>query len=332
MTSLLEVEGVSRTFHTGPHQVRALDDVGLTLDEGEAIGLVGESGSGKTTLGRIITRLETADAGSVRFRGEEVLALRGQRLLEYRRHVQIVFQSSVFNARRSVLDLICDGYAIHDLVPRRERRAAALTALEQVGLPATLLDRYPHQCSSGQRQRLGIARALSVDPALLVMDEPTSALDVSVQAQVLNLIAELRERRRLTLLMISHDLRAVYFLCERIAVLYLGHLVELAPRERILEQPKHPYTAGLVRSVPLFRPGAGFTRKPLSGEIGDHPQPDGCPFVARCPLNAKLGRPIECRDRRPALRRLDGSVVACHFAEQADGAGSPLASAESVPA
>lgn len=315
---LLELEDVDLVFRRGRQRVQALAGVSLTLEEGAALGLVGESGSGKTSLGRVITRLVKPDSGRVLFDGQDVLALDRAGLLAYRREVQTVFQNSAvaYNPRRTVLGLLSDGYAIHGIVPRRERRAQAAEALAQVGLPADFLDRYPHQLSGGQRQRLGLARALTTDPRLLVADEPVSALDMSVQAQVLNLIAELRESHRLTLLMISHDLRAVYFLCERIAVLYLGRIVEIASRADIFERPLHPYTGALVAAVPAFRPGAGFSRKPLAGEAGDRQAADhSCAFAPRCSLRAALGGPSECVERRPQLRPVGDGSVACHFAE-----------------
>jgi peptide/nickel transport system ATP-binding protein len=325
MTPLLEVEKVSRTFRTGSHRVVALDGVSITVQEGESLGIVGESGSGKTTLGRIILRLESPDSGSVRFDGCDVLSLRGRSLLAYRRRVQIVFQNSAvaFNPHRKVLDLLTDGYAIHDLVPRRERSARAAEALDRVGLSPAHLSRYPHQLSSGQRQRLGIARALSVEPQLLVADEPVSALDVSIQAQVLNLVAELREERNLALLMIGHDLRPIYFLCERIAVMYLGRIVEVGPREAVLEDPVHPYTQALIRSVPSFRPGSGFTRDALRGEAKERATSmHGCPFAPRCSLRAALSNPPECVEHAPELRLAAGREVACHFATETDVAAS----------
>jgi oligopeptide/dipeptide ABC transporter ATP-binding protein len=294
-----------------------VDVVSFDLNEGEALGLVGESGSGKTTIGRLIVRLEQLTGGRIDYLGRDISAVRGRESLAYCRDVQMIFQNtqSSFNARRKIEATLADPLEIHNLGRGPARRDAIAEMLEHVGLSAELLGRYPQQLSSGQRQRLGIARALLVRPRVVVADEPVSALDVSVQAQVLNLFARLRRELALTMLFISHDLRAVSFLCDRIAVLYLGELVEIGPREEVLERPSHPYTRALIAAIPSVRPGAGFERDVIRGELA-HPSgaPGGCPFVGRCALWTEVGRPDLCVHERPAMRPVgNGASAACHF-------------------
>ncbi|MGW3955491.1 ABC transporter ATP-binding protein [Streptomyces sp. NPDC004752] len=308
--------------------LRAVDDVSFDIHPGETLGLVGESGSGKTTIGRLIVRLEEPTAGRIDVRGKDVRALTGPALLEFRRDVQMIFQNTqgAFNPRRTVRSVLSDPYRIHKLASGKDLEEQLGELMRRVGLDPAMLDRYPQQFSGGQRQRIGIARALAVQPALVVADEPVSALDVSVQAQVLNLFARLRRELGLSMLFISHDLRAVYFLCDRIAVLYLGRLVEIGPRRALLESPAHPYTRALVGSAPAFRPGGGFTRHVIRGEISDSgPGSQGCHFAPRCTLWRELGQPAQCLEERPALRPVAaGGSAACHFAETpsaADGSG-----------
>ncbi|MFG2044531.1 ABC transporter ATP-binding protein [Dactylosporangium sp. NPDC048998] len=323
--ALLSVRGLVKDFHGrgigGSRQaVRAVDDVSFDVFPGEALGLVGESGSGKTTIGRLIVRLEEPTSGRVELRGQDVRGLSGRQLLAYRRDVQMIFQNTqgAFNPRRTVRSVLTDPYRIHGLASGPELDSRIANLMRRVGLSPDMLDRYPQQFSGGQRQRIGIARALSLEPALVVADEPVSALDVSVQAQVLNLFADLRRELGLSMLFISHDLRAVYFLCERIAVLYLGRLVEIGPRRTLLEHPAHPYTRALVGSIPAFRPGGGFTREVIRGEISDSgPVTTGCHFAPRCKLWRELGQPSRCTQERPPLRPVTGGGVlaACHFAD-----------------
>ncbi|SEE87341.1 oligopeptide/dipeptide ABC transporter ATP-binding protein [Jiangella alba] len=325
--------GARRALLPGRRGHLAVDDVSLTIDAGESLALVGESGSGKTTLGRVVAKLITPTSGRVLVDGSDVGGLGGRDLLAYRRTVQMIFQNTqhAFNPRRRIRDILSDPYEIHRLPAPDGRDAALGELMERVGLRASMLDRYPHQFSGGQRQRIGIARALSLGPRLIVADEPVSALDVSVQAQVLNLFARLRRELGLSLLFISHDLRAVYFLCERIAVLYQGRLVEVAPRERLLEHPLHPYSRRLIAAVPGLgerdsaevsqaeapgaAPGLG---EPGAGESGADAAPAtavGCHYASHCPLFQRLGRPDRCLTERPALRAATGgSAVACHFA------------------
>jgi ABC-type glutathione transport system ATPase component len=351
---LLSIESVSHEFGArrallpGRRSHLAVDDVSLTIAAGESVALVGESGSGKTTLGRVVAKLLTPTAGTVRVEGRDIGALRGRDQLAYRRTVQMIFQNTqhAFNPRRRIRDILADPYEIHGLPTPGGRDAALGELLERVGLHPSMLARYPHQFSGGQRQRIGIARALSLSPRLIVADEPVSALDVSVQAQVLNLFARLRRELGLSLLFISHDLRAVYFLCERIAVLYQGRLVEVAPRERLLESPLHPYSRRLIAAVPGLgeRDSAAADLAEATGDAPDAAPDRGestaagvagaepvtgpaaaCHYAARCPLHVRLGRPERCLTERPALRAAaGGSAVACHFAEAAeDTAAAP---------
>jgi len=331
---LLGLDDVARTFGGSrilslgrDTTVRAVDGVTFEVRSGEAFGLVGESGSGKTTIGRLIVKLLEPSRGVIRFEGTDIGPLRSDTLLTYRRRVQMVFQNpfASLNPRRRVRDLIGDAYAIHHLASGAEADARMADLMEKVGLRPEMLNRYPHQFSSGQRQRIGLARALSVEPSLIVADEPVSALDVSVAAQVLNLLRRLQSELGLTVIFISHDLRSVSFLCDRIAVLYLGRLMELAPRSVLVKEPRHPYTQALFRSVPSLRPGAGVTRELIRGDIADVAPPlGGCVFAPRCDLRRRLGDPERCIVERPEPLALDPShQVACHFSDR---------SAESVSA
>jgi oligopeptide/dipeptide ABC transporter ATP-binding protein len=241
----------------------------------------------------------------------------------------MVFQNpyASLNPRRRVRDMILDAYEIHGIARGRDADSRMAALMENVGLRPNMLDRYPHQFSSGQRQRVGIARALSVDPTLVVADEPVSALDVSVQAQVLNLIRGLQLKLGLAVIFISHDLRAVSFLCERIGVLYLGQMMEMAPRKTLVEQPIHPYTRALFSSIPSLTPGRGVTRELIRGEISDEdPPPGGCVFAPRCELRRRLGNPEICLTQRPPLMVIGpGHGAACHFADQVAAEPPPAA-------
>ncbi len=318
---LVETRGLTKHFVAqrgafGPkRQLQALTDVSLGLRRGETLGLVGESGCGKSTFGRTLLRLLEPTRGQVFFDGVEVTALPERELRALRRKIQVIFQDpySSLDPRMTVTELVGEPLRIHHLVTNREHeRERVVELLKRVGLSADLLGRYPHEFSGGQRQRIGIARALAVEPEFIVCDEPISALDVSIQAQVVNLLLDLRESSQLTYLFISHDLEVVRYLCHRVAVLYLGRLVEVGPVAAVTETPRHPYSYALQGSVPL--PDPTRTRKRLVLE-GDVPSPldppSGCPFHPRCP------RVIHglCDRVLPALTPVAGTpeqLVACH--------------------
>ena len=297
--------------------VRAVDDVSFAIMSGQTLGLVGESGCGKSTAGRSILRLIEPDAGRVAIDGVNVLTLGGRELRALRRRMQIVFQDPYgsLNPRLTVRQTLAEPLAIHHLATGAdaERRIAAL--LEEVGLDPGFAKSYAHELSGGQRQRVGIARALSVEPQFLVLDEPVSALDVSVQAQVLNLLADLQQRRRLTYLFIAHDLAVVKHVADHVAVMYLGKIVERAPATALYAAPRHPYTTSLLSAVPVPDPKAQRPRIVLTGEVPSpaHP-PAGCPVHPRCPHPKKDAR---CRTEPPALREVaPGQLAACHYAEE----------------
>jgi len=238
--------------------VTAVDDVSFGIDEGETFGLVGESGSGKTTTGRCILRLIEPSSGAVRFGGEDVLALSRSRLRGMRRRMQIVFQDQYasLNPRMRARQIVEEPLVIHNLGDRRVRRSRVSELFELVGLDASQLERFPHEFSGGQRQRIGLARALALDPSFLILDEPVSALDVSVQAQVVNLLMDLQRRLKLTYLFIGHDLRLVEHICNRVAVMYLGKIVEIGPTASLFASPQHPYTRALLSAIPVVDPDA----------------------------------------------------------------------------
>ena len=320
---LLEVRDLVKRYATGglargPRAVvHAVNGVSFDLAAGETLGLVGESGSGKSTVGRTILRLTPATAGAVRFDGVDVFAAGAAELRGLRRRMQLVFQDpySSLNPRMTAGAAVAEGLEIHRLLPRREIPARVAGLFEEVGLDPEYTERYPHQLSGGQRQRVGIARALAVGPAFLVCDEPVSALDVSVQAQVLNLLAELQRRRGLAFLFIAHDLAVVRQLAHRVAVMYFGRIVELGTTEQVVHRPLHPYTAALISAVPEPDPASGRRRIVLSGEPPrPTAPPPGCPFASRCFHPKKDDR---CRSELPALRGLGDALVACHHAETA---------------
>jgi oligopeptide/dipeptide ABC transporter ATP-binding protein len=319
---LLEIDGLTKRFSLpgpllGPRRsVLAVDAVTLTIARGETLGVVGESGSGKTTLGRCLLRLTEPDEGHVRFAGVEVLALRAEGLRRMRRRMQIVFQEATLslNPRLKIGAAIREPVELHGLARGPGARARVVELLAEVGLDGSLYDHYPHQLSGGQRQRVGIARALSVEPEFVVLDEPISNLDVSVGAQVLNLLADLQARHRLTFLLIAHDLAVVRHLAARVAVMYAGRVVELGAAAALYQQPLHPYAAALLAAAPVPDPKAARPRIVLSGEppsVAGPPQ--GCAFQPRCPHPGKDER---CMTERPALREVQpGRWAACHHAE-----------------
>lgn len=295
------------------HVLRAVDDVTLSIGPGVSVGLVGESGSGKTTLARLVLRLLDPTSGTVRFDGFDVFALEAGALRLLRRRMQIVFQDSSgsLNPRMRVGAAVREPIAVHRLRRGAEADRRVAELFEEVGLHPSLTACYPHELSGGQRQRVGIARALSVEPEFLVLDEPVSALDVSVQAQVLNLLADLRDRHALTYLLIGHDLAVVRHLAHQIAVMYFGRIVEHAPVAALYDSPRHPYTRTLLSSVPSPDPSRRHERVTLQGDVPSavH-RPTGCPFHPRCPHPHKDAR---CRTEVPALREIHaGHEVACH--------------------
>jgi oligopeptide/dipeptide ABC transporter ATP-binding protein len=292
MTALVVGEGLTRRFASRgwfkrAPPVQAVTDVSLSLDRGEAVALVGESGSGKTTLGRMLLGLLTPSAGRVRFDGIDLSNASAAQIRQLRRRMQIVFRDpqSILDPRRTVGAQIADGLEIHKIVPLTDRRARVSELLAQVGLNSVHADRYPHEFSGGQRQRIGIARALATEPEFLLADEPVSALDLSVQAQVLELLVDLRRRLGLALLFISHDLAVVRGLCERVAVMYLGRVMETGPVAQVFTAPRHPYTVALLSAVPRLDAAQRRTRILLPGDPPSPADPpSGCVFRTRCPI------------------------------------------------
>jgi len=317
---LLEVNGLVKHYRGGglftrtDAVVKAVDGVSFNIGRGETLGLVGESGSGKTTVGRTVLRLELPTEGTVRFDGTDLASLDPAELRLLRRQMQIVFQDpfASLNPRRTVGASVAEGIEIHKLAPKREIPHLVAELLEEVGLDASYAHKYPHEFSGGQRQRIGIARALAVEPDFIVCDEPVSALDVSVQAQVLNLLLDLRDARGLSYLFIAHDVALVRQIAHRVAVMYLGTIVEIGPARTVIDAPKHPYTQALVSAVPQPDPTKSTSRIVLAGDPPSPANPpQGCPFVTRCFHPLKDER---CSAQRPRLRAVEGRDVACHYA------------------
>ncbi len=306
-----------RAFTRQKASVQAVSDVDLTIARGETVGLVGESGCGKSTLGRTLLRLLEPSAGQVLFEGRDITQVDASTMRGLRRQIQIIFQDpfASLNPRMTVGATIGEPLAIHNLLPTADRAARVQALLKKVGLRPDAADRYPHEFSGGQRQRIGIARALAVQPKFIVCDEPISALDVSIQAQIINLLVELQESEDLTYLFISHDLRVVQHVSDRVAVMYLGRIVELASAVELYKQPRHPYTQALLSAVPRVpRPGEPTQQRiVLTGDVPSPlAPPSGCAFHPRCQVKDK---PPECMTTRPKLRVLaNGCSVACHVA------------------
>ena len=314
MTALLELRDVVKHFpvrdalgrHAGA--VHAVDGVSLSVAEGEVLAIVGESGCGKSTLGRVMLRLIEPDSGSVRFAGEDLASLSPSALRTRRRDMQIIFQDPFgsLDPRMTVAQAIAEPLRLHRLVPRAEEASRVAELLRRVGLRPESAGRWPHEFSGGQRQRIAIARALASNPRLIIGDEPVSALDVSVQAQVINLLRDLIRDLRLTFVLVSHDLGVVRHVADRVAVMYLGRIVEEGPAEEVLGAPRHPYTRALVAAMP----GAQTKTPPLDGDVPSPiAPPSGCRFHTRCAFAAE-----RCRTETPRLEGV-GHAVACHFAE-----------------
>jgi len=315
---LLELRGAKTFFKVSGGTLKAVNGVDLTIHEGETVGLVGESGCGKSTLGKTIMRLYKPNEGQVLYEGKDIWTYNRRERFDYTRQVQMIFQDpyASLDPLSVIGDSAAEGMDIHRMVGgKKEREAEILRLLNEVGLNESHVDRYPHEFSGGQRQRVGIARALSVKPRLIVCDEPISALDVSIQAQVINLLKKLQKERGMAYLFITHDLSMVRQISDRIAVMYLGSIVEIANSEDLYTQTRHPYTRALLSAIPIADPTVEKTRKriPLSGDVPSPVNlPAGCPFASRCPYAKDI-----CRKQAPALREIgEGHMTACHLAEE----------------
>ena len=294
--------------------VKAVDGVSFEVRRGETLGLVGESGCGKSTLGRTLLRLIDPTAGSIRFEGQELTGLSQRELRPLRRRMQLIFQDpyASLNPRMTVRDIVGEPFAIHGLARGREREDKVLALLELLGLPREAMERYPHEFSGGQRQRIGIARSIAMRPDLVIADEPISALDVSIQAQIVNLLVDLQRELKLTYIFIAHDLKIVEYISTRVAVMYLGKIVELADAAELYRRPRHPYTQALLSAVPVPDPDHKKTRIILQGDVPSPlAPPPGCAFHPRCPHAF-----VRCRRETPPLYDLgNGHTAACFLAE-----------------
>ena len=322
---LLETKDLSKYFtakkgllNRQPSQVKAVDHVSLTVNKGETLGLVGESGCGKSTLGRTILRLIPATEGQVLYNGEDILTYDKKKMWEMRRKLQIIFQDpySSLNPRMTVYDLISAPLEVYKIGTKAERREMVEEILQEVGLDKQYLNRFPHEFSGGQRQRIGIARALILNPEFVVCDEAVSALDVSVRAQVLNLMKNMQQKKNLTYLFISHDLSVVRHISDRIAVMYLGSVAEVAEKAQLYSNPMHPYTKALLSAIPLPDVKKKRQRIILEGDVPSaYNPPSGCKFHTRCPYATD-----RCKQEIPVLRQMEkGHQVACHRAEELAG-------------
>jgi peptide/nickel transport system ATP-binding protein len=309
---LLSVDRLSTHYPAAAGTVRAVDDVSLEIGEGETVALVGESGCGKSSLGKSLMRLVNPSSGRVTFKGRDVSAMSAKELQSIRRHIQMIFQDpfASLNPRQTIRSILTAPLAVHGIADRKRRNAIAASMIEHVGLPAEALDRHPHEFSGGQRQRIGIARALILQPELVICDEPVSALDLSIQAQILNLLVEMKTELSLSYLFISHDLSVVRYFADRVLVMYLGRIVESAPTAELWANARHPYTQALLAAIP--DPSRRKQAAPISGDLpSPHNPPSGCRFHTRCPLATDI-----CRAQDPAYRQFgDGHAVACHHAQ-----------------
>ncbi len=328
--NLLEVRNLKKAFSVSPGplggrhlKLRAVNNISFDLKQGETLGLVGESGCGKSTTGKLILRLLEADGGQVLFGGQDILQLSRKQIRPLRRQMQMIFQDpySSLNPRMRVGEIISEPLKIHGLAQGGDIRPEVLRLLDTVGLTKEHYNRYPHEFSGGQRQRLGIARALAVRPSLIVADEPVSALDLSIQAQVVNLLQDIQQEFGLTYLFIAHDLSVIEHISDRVAVMYLGQIVELAKAEELYRAPRHPYTEALLNSVPVPDPNRRHIYKPLSGEVPSPiSPPPGCTFHPRCPY----ARPL-CKEAAPPLEDKGSEhLAACHFSEEVGKFRNPV--------
>jgi oligopeptide/dipeptide ABC transporter ATP-binding protein len=321
VSALLEVRDLTKTFVSKRRAIHAVQGVSFDLERGRALGLVGESGSGKSTTARMVVGLLTPSSGSIRLDGVELVGRSRAEWFAHRRRMQMIFQDphASLDPRQTVESILTEPLAIHRLGKPRERRVRVLGLLEAVGLEASVLDRYPHEFSGGQRQRIGIARALALEPELLVCDEPVSALDVSIQAQIVNLLKDLEERFDLAYLFIAHDLAVVRSLCDTIAVMYLGRVVEHAPRDELFAHPRHPYTQALLSAIPIANPTIERERERIV-LLGDPPSPamppSGCAFHPRCRERVRVAGDRCARERPELADALDGACAACHLVEE----------------
>ena len=320
-TPLLQIRSLTKHFRLpggwlsgGARYVYAVDGVDLEIAPGEVLGLVGESGCGKTTLGRMVLRLIEPTDGQVIFDGHDLTALKREEMRHMRQQMQVVFQNplSSLSPRFKVEQIVAEPLVTHHVLPKKQIRSRVLELLDQVGLGTQHIDRFPHEMSGGQCQRVAVARALAVNPKLLILDEPTSALDVSVQAQIINLLEELKQAHGLTYLFISHDLNIVQHISDRIGVMYLGKLVELGPSEAVFNQPLHPYTKALFGAIPLPVVDSGRSLTILEGNVPSPVNPpSGCRFHTRCPLAQEI-----CKQDQPELRQVSpGRFVSCFFVD-----------------
>ena len=338
MPALLEVRGLKKLFPirsglfgraTG--QVRAVDGVDFMLEPGQTLGLVGESGSGKTTLGRCVLRLIEPSAGTVTFEGRNILEFDARTMRAARRQMQIIFQDpySSLNPRMRVASIVGEPFAIHRLARGAQRRQMVVDLLRTVGLDASAMDKYPHEFSGGQRQRIGIARALALKPKMIVADEPVSALDVSIQAQILNLMVDLQQQFGIAYLFIAHDLRIVEQISDRVAVMYLGQIVEQARTKEMFANPMHPYTQALLAAIPVIDPETRRRRLIVPGDMPSAAAPPaGCRFHTRCPVAIEM-----CRSVEPPLIDIGGGHFAsCHLVKPGAPGPGVLPARNSTPA
>jgi oligopeptide transport system ATP-binding protein len=326
--TLLEVSRLKKYFDInkgflskGPAQLKAVDDVSFSIAKGETLGLVGESGCGKSTLGRTIMRLYDPTEGSITFDGTDISRMPQRQLRPIRKRIQMIFQDpyASLNPRMTVRDIIDEALSTHNIgASGSERDDRIVAILKKTGLRTDAMHRYPHEFSGGQRQRIGIARALSVEPDFIVADEPISALDVSIQAQIVNLLQDLQEELNLTYLFIAHDLKVVEYISDRVAVMYLGHMVEVAPAGEMYQNPLHPYTKALLSAIPLPNPRKKRDRILLEGDVPSPIKPpSGCVFHPRCPMAQE-----SCKKEKPKLVEISkGHMLACPPAQAAMGKG-----------